>query len=119
MLLGVVIQQHRGEDQAGDIEGNVNAQEKAAQQDIQKGSEGVPKQVEDEDQDSNCCVFSIDPANSQDAEETGQDLQDNGNAAVFGRAGCIMLGWSLRLDFCGGCTRLRCRGGDWSSVLFD
>ena len=25
MLLGVVIQQHRGEDQAGDIEGNVNA----------------------------------------------------------------------------------------------
>ena len=48
MLLGVVIQQHRGEDQAGDIEGNVNAQEKAAQQDIQKGSEGVPKQVEDE-----------------------------------------------------------------------
>lgn len=64
MLLGVVIQQHRGEDQAGDIEGNVNAQEKAAQQDIQKGSEGVPKQVEDEDQDSNCCVFSIDPADS-------------------------------------------------------
>ena len=37
MLFGVVIEMHRGENQAEDLDWNVEGQEEAAQQDIKEG----------------------------------------------------------------------------------